>query len=410
MKIGVPKEVYAGENRVALIPDAVRDLEKVGASILVQSGAGVASGHSDQDYQSAGATIVNSREEVFGQADIIVAVRLAGASPESCDSDPALLNADKTVFAMMEPLFLAEQMKPLAESGATVFAMELIPRITRAQSMDVLSSMASIAGYKAVLMAADQLPRMFPMMMTAAGTIKPARVLVVGAGVAGLQAIATAKRLGAIVSAYDVRPAVKEQVESLGGKFVELEIDTEGAEDAGGYAREQTEDQIRQQQELMAEVVAESNAVITTAAIPGRKSPVIVTADMVKRMAPGSVIIDLAAERGGNCELTKLGEVVDADGVTILGPDNLATTVAVHASQMYSKNMVTLLKHLIDEGKLKIDMDDEITAGTLVGKGGEVLHPMVRDQLGLEPAAQPAADEAADDGDAADEAAPEGDS
>jgi NAD(P) transhydrogenase subunit alpha len=257
-----------------------------------------------------------------------------------------------------------------------------MPRITRAQSMDVLSSMATIAGYKAVLIAANTLPKMFPMMMTAAGTVAPARVFVVGAGVAGLQAIASAKKLGAIVQAYDVRPAVKEQVESLGGKFVELELETTTAEDAGGYAKELGEDFYRKQREMMNKVIAESDVVITTAAIPGKKAPILVTTEMVKGMHSGSVIVDLAAERGGNCELTKAGETVDFNGVKIIGPVNIPATVPYHASQMYAKNITTFLLHLIKEGKLTIDTEDEITAGTLITQGGKIVHPRVLEAMG----------------------------
>ncbi|RMF16083.1 MAG: Re/Si-specific NAD(P)(+) transhydrogenase subunit alpha [Candidatus Dadabacteria bacterium] len=392
MIIGVPKETLPGERRVALIPASVPHLAKVGHEVIVETGAGLAAGYPDDAYKEAGAEIVPDRDTVFARAEVITCVRFAGADPDAYEADLARLKSGQIVFAMMEPLFFADKMPALAEKGVIAFGMELIPRITRAQSMDVLSSMASIAGYKAVLVAADTLPKMFPMMMTAAGTIKAAKVVVIGAGVAGLQAIATAKRLGAVVSAYDVRPAVKEQVESLGGKFIELELETDDAEDAGGYAKEQTEEQIRKQQELMADYIADADAVVTTAAIPGRKSPVIVTTPMVERMRPGSVIVDLASERGGNCELTKHGETIVHNEVTIIGPDNLVSTVAFHASQMYSNNMTTLIKHLTEDGKIQLDLEDEITAGTLVTKGGEVVHERVREQLGLQPLPTPAQD------------------
>jgi NAD(P) transhydrogenase subunit alpha len=287
------------------------------------------------------------------------------------------MRSGQTVIGACEPLTELDAATEVAKTGATLFSMEMMPRITRAQSMDILSSMATIAGYKAVLLAADALPKMFPMMMTAAGTLAAARVFVVGAGVAGLQAIASARRLGAVVHAYDVRPAVREQVESLGGKFVELELDTDSAEDAGGYAKELGEDFYTKQREMMLEVVADSDVVITTAAIPGKKAPILVTREMVEGMQRGSVIVDLAAERGGNCELTVPGERVEHDGVTILGPLNIPSDVPYHASQMYSKNVTTFLLHLIDDDELVIDPDDEITKGTLITRDGSVVHPRV---------------------------------
>jgi NAD(P) transhydrogenase subunit alpha len=370
---------------VALTPANMAVLAKIGLQVIVERGAGVAAGFPDADYESAGARLVADRSAVFAEADIVTAVRLAGADdPATAAEDVGRLREGQVLIAAMEPLWDAKALEPWAPSGARAFALELIPRITRAQSMDILSSMATVAGYKGVLLAASALPRMFPMMMTAAGTLKPAKVLVVGAGVAGLQAIATAKRNGAVVSGYDVRAAVKEQVESLGAKFVELPLDTSAAEGSGGYAKEQSEEQVRRQQELMADVVAESDVVITTAAIPGRKSPVIVTTAMVERMAPGSVIVDLAAERGGNCELTKAGETILHQGVSILGPVNLPATVPYHASQMFARNVQTLLQHLVSkEGALKIDIADEITAGTLVTDAGKIRHPQVAAALGI---------------------------
>ncbi len=385
MIVGVPRECLAGESRVALTPANMTVLAKIGLQVIVERGAGVAAGFPDAEYEAAGARLVADRAAVFAEADIVTAVRLAGADdPTVAADDVRRLRDGQILIAAMEPLWAAKALEPWASTGARAFALELIPRITRAQSMDILSSMATVAGYKGVLLAASSLPRMFPMMMTAAGTLKPAKVLVVGAGVAGLQAIATAKRNGAVVSGYDVRPAVKEQVESLGAKFVELPLDTSTAEDSGGYAKEQSEEQVRRQQELMADVVAESDVVITTAAIPGRKSPVIVTAAMVERMAPGSVIVDLAAERGGNCELTKAGETVLHQGVSILGPINLPATVPYHASQMFARNVQTLLQHLVTkDGALNIDPADEITAGTLVTDGGKIRHPQVAAALGI---------------------------
>ena len=382
MIVGVPRETLPGERRVALIPAGLKPLIKAGLEIRVEAGAGESAGYLDSEFTQAGAKVV-SRDAVF-EADVVCQVNTYGANPEQGKADLSRLRKDQVLIGMADPLGAAERIAELGATGALAFGLELIPRITRAQSMDVLSSMATIAGYKAVLLAANRLPRMFPMFMTAAGTIKPAKVFIMGAGVAGLQAIGTAKRLGGVVHAFDVRPVVKEQVESLGGKFVEVPLDTETAEDAGGYAREQSEEFLRKQRELMHKVVSESDVVITTAAIPGRKAPILVTADMVKAMAPGSVIVDLAAERGGNCELTRSGEEVEVHGVTILGPENVPSTIPYHASQMFAKNVTTFLQHLLDkEGKLKLDLADEITAGTLMTRGGEVVHPRLRELLGM---------------------------
>jgi H+-translocating NAD(P) transhydrogenase subunit alpha len=392
MIIGVAKETLPGEKRVALIPTALAPLIKRGATIQVEAGAGIAAGYPDKEYADKGATLVPDRRTLFSQADILAQVNTFGANPEAGRGDLMLLRQGQVVIGLADPLGAPERARELSQRGVTAFGLELMPRITRAQSMDVLSSMASIAGYKAVLIATMELPRMFPMMMTAAGTIKPARVLVMGVGVAGLQAIATAKRLGAVVFGYDVRPAVKDQVTSLGAKFVDLGLDTAGAEDKGGYAKEQSEDFLRRQREAMTKVVADSDVVITTAAIPGKRSPILVTADMVKAMAPGSVIVDLGAERGGNCELTQSGKTTVEHGVTIVGPLNLASTAAYHASQMYAKNVATFLEHLLDkEGKLVVNTADEITAGTLLCQGGELVHPRLREILGMPVLAAPAA-------------------
>jgi NAD(P) transhydrogenase subunit alpha len=367
---------------VALVPSGVPPLVKAGLEVLVQAGAGEGAGYRDQEYTDKGAAIVPDRASVFAQADIVLQVRTLGANPEAGRADLELVRPGQVLIGFCEPLLEAGLAAELAEKDVILLSMELMPRITRAQSMDALSSMATIAGYKAVLLAANTLPRMFPMLMTAAGTISPARVFVVGAGVAGLQAIATARRLGAVVEAYDVRPAVREQVESLGGKFVELELETGEAEDAGGYAKELGEEFYTRQREMMLRVVAGSDVVITTAAIPGKKAPVLVTRPMVEGMRLGSVIVDLAAERGGNCELTRAGETVEHGGVTILGPVNIPSTIPYHASQMYSKNITTFLLHLVKEGKLELDTEDEITAGTLVTRDGEVVHPRVQEALG----------------------------
>ena len=394
MKIGIPKESSRGERRVALIPDSVAALKKGDHEVMVETGAGVEAGFPDESYREKGAAIVADRTEVFGSADLIFQVRGPGANPKGGDADLALMKAGQTVIAQFDPLSEPESVKKLAERKVVALSLELMPRITRAQSMDVLSSQATVAGYKAVLVAAEVAPRMFPMFMTAAGTVRPAHVLIVGAGVAGLQAIATAKRLGAIVRAYDVRAEVKEQIESLGAKFVEMELDAGDAQDKGGYAKDMGEDFLKKQRELMTRVVAESHIVITTAAIPGKKSPVIVTADMVKGMMPGSVIVDLAAERGGNCELTKLDRTVVKHGVTILGPSNLPSTVPFHASQMFAKNCTNFLKELTKDGQLAIDMENEVHAGTLLTRDGEVVHPKIRELLGMTNETSPSEKEA----------------
>jgi NAD(P) transhydrogenase subunit alpha len=395
MIVGVPKETFPGESRVALVPAGLPALTKAGLEVRIEQGAGRAAGHPDREYSGKGAT-VTSRDEVFA-ADVILQVRAAGAAPQSGDADLARLRSGQVVIAMADPLGEPAAADRWALSGATLFALELLPRITRAQSMDVLSSMATVAGYRAVLLAADALPKMFPMLMTAAGTISPARVFIVGAGVAGLQAIATARRLGAVVSAYDVRPVVKEQVESLGGKFIELELETAGAEDKGGYAKAMDEETLAKQRAMMTRVVAESDVVITTAAVPGKKAPVLVTAEMVAGMRPGSVVVDLAAERGGNCELTRPGETVEEGGVRILGPSNLPSEVPRDASQMYAKNISTFLLHLLDEGRLKLDLEDEITRETLVARDGRVVHPRVLELLGREPEPAPGQESAPDE-------------
>jgi NAD(P) transhydrogenase subunit alpha len=380
MIVGVPKETFPGETRVSLVPAALGPLGNKGLEIVIEAGAGTEAGYGDHLYQEKGATVAHDRADLFKKADVIAQVRALGANPEAGTSDLDLMREGQIVVGTCDPLIMHDANRALADRGVSLLSLELMPRITRAQSMDILSSMATIAGYKAVLIAADTLPKMFPMMMTAAGTISPARAFVVGAGVAGLQAIASAKKLGAVVEAYDVRPAVKEQVESLGGKFVELELETGDAEDAGGYAKAMDEDFYRKQREMMIKVVAANDVVITTAAVPGKKAPILVTEEMVRGMQPGSVIVDLAAERGGNCELTKPGETVRVHGVTIIGPLNIPATIPFHASQMFSKNVATFLLHLVDDGAVTLDVEDEITAGTLVTHQGKIVHPMV---LGL---------------------------
>jgi NAD(P) transhydrogenase subunit alpha len=391
MKLAVLKETYPGERRVALVPSAVKPLSKLGFEVLVQAGAGDDAGYLDSAYAHEGAQVCERPEDCMA-AEVVVHVRCLGANPAT--DDLAQLQSGQILIGGCNPLDAVEHIKDAAEKGVSVLALEMIPRTTRAQSMDVLSSMACVAGYRAVLLAATELPKMFPLMMTAAGTLSPARAFVIGAGVAGLQAIATSRRLGAIVQAYDVRPAVREQVESLGAKFVELELDAGSSEDKGGYAKALGEEFYQKQRELMAKVVADSDVVITTAAIPGQKSPLLITADAVRGMQPGSVIVDLAAERGGNCELSQPDQRVVEHGVVILGPTNLPSEIPYHASQMFSKNVTTLLQHLVHEGKIEFDLADEITAGTLVAHQSQVLHPRLRDLLGLDPLPTPEADAA----------------
>jgi H+-translocating NAD(P) transhydrogenase subunit alpha len=378
MIVGIPRETWPGETRVALIPSAVATLRKTGLGVIVEEHAGTAAGFTDAAFRNAGAEIA-SRAKVFSAADILLQVRAVPA-------ELSMLRSGQTVIGFADPLGSPDAVEEVARTGATAFSMELMPRITRAQSMDALSSMATIAGYKGVLLAANHLPRMFPMLMTAAGTLTAARVFIVGAGVAGLQAIATARRLGAKVEAYDVRPAVKEQVQSLGARFVEMALETGDAEDKGGYAKAQDESFYRRQREMMLRVVAGSDVVITTALIPGKKAPTLVTEEMVDGMTPGSVIIDLAAERGGNCALTRPDEVVLHNGVTIVGPSNPPALVPNHASQMYAKNIITFLNHLLGkEGAakpaLELDLADEITRDTLLTRGGEVVHGRIKDLL-----------------------------
>ena len=383
MKVAVVKEMFPGERRVAVVPAGVGALVKGGMTVAIEAGAGEAAGFSDDDYRAAGASIV-SRDDALA-ADVVLAVRTAGAAGPCWAADRDRLRRGGILVGLCDPLSTAAACRDAAERGATLFALELLPRITRAQSMDVLSSQANIAGYRAVIVAAAALPRIFPMMTTAAGTLTPAKVLVLGAGVAGLQAIATAKRLGAQVNAYDVRPAVKEQVQSLGAKFVELPLETGGSEAAGGYAKAMGEEFYARQRELLGTVVADSDVVICTAVIPGQKAPVLVTADMVKRMRPGSVVVDLAAERGGNCEGSEPDATLVVDGVTILGPTNLPADVPFHTSQLYSKNLVTFLLHLVKAGLPDVPADDEICRDTLVARGGQLVHPKVRERAGLPP-------------------------
>jgi NAD(P) transhydrogenase subunit alpha len=383
MLVGVPREIFPGERRVALVPAVIPNLKKAGLEVIIEAGAGVAGGYPDAEYAAKGATVAAERAEVFRAGDIILQVLCYGSNDITGQQDLLLLRKGQTLIGFLRPLGNVQTLQQIAVIGVTSFAVELMPRTTRAQSMDALSSMGTICGYKAVLLGADTLPRIFPMLTTAAGTITPARVLVMGAGVAGLQAIATARRLGAVVSAYDLRPAVREQVQSLGGRFVELAIEAKDTQDAGGYAKAQDESFYQRQRELLGQVVAQQDVVITAAVVPGKKSPVLVTKEMVAAMAPGSVIVDLAAERGGNCELTRTGEKVMEHGVAIIGSINLASTVPYHASQMYARNLTNFLLNMVKEGELTLNMNDEIVRSTLVTQGGEMVNPRIREFFNL---------------------------
>jgi NAD(P) transhydrogenase subunit alpha len=383
MVIGVPRESFPGERRVAIVPAVVPSLAKSGLEVVIEAGAGSAAGYLDADYAAKGARLVAERSEVFRLADVVVQVLCYGSNDRTGKADLSMLRPGQILVGFLRALGSLETIQELAGAGVTAFSVELMPRITRAQSMDVLSSMATICGYKAVLLAADRLPKLFPMLTTAAGTITPARVFVIGAGVAGLQAIATARRLGAATSAYDLRAAAKEQVLSVGGRFIELPILAADAEDARGYAKAQDDTFYKRQAELLGNVVGESDVVITAAVIPGKKSPILVTREMVRRMAPGSVIVDLAAERGGNCEATSAGNVVEEDGVTVIGYINLASSVPYHASQMYARNVTAFLLHLFRDGRLHAGVDDEIARETLVTQGGEIVNPRVREFFSL---------------------------
>ena len=383
MIVGVPAEWSATERRVALVPVSVPALAKAGIDVLVERGAGSKAGFPDAGYEEKNARLAADANELYSSADVVVC--LSRPSSGTPGSGMESLRSGQVVVGLLDPWGSPEAAKQLAARGVTSFALELLPRISRAQSMDVLSSMATIAGYKAVLLAAAELGKMYPMMITAAGTITPSRVLVIGAGVAGLQAIATAQRLGAVVVAYDIRPDVREQVESLGASFLELELETADAEDKGGYARAMDEEFYQRQRELMATAVAANDVVITTAAVPGRRAPVLITAAMVEGMKAGSVIVDLAADGGGNCELTRAGETVEAHGVRIDGPLNLPATVPYHASQMYAKNISAFVLNMVQGADLSLDFEDEIVAGSLLTRDGRVANQHVRELLGEAP-------------------------
>ncbi|HBQ97665.1 MULTISPECIES: Re/Si-specific NAD(P)(+) transhydrogenase subunit alpha [unclassified Roseofilum] len=380
MKIGVAKEVEYQERRVALIPDAIAKLTKQGLEIWVESGLGEQSCFEDSAYEAAGAQVISDKEKLWKAVDVLLKV----GSP--VEEELGLLTPGKVLISFLNPLGQPEMIQKLANAQVTALSMELIPRTSRAQSMDALSSQAGVAGYKAVLIAAAALPKFFPMLTTAAGTIRPAKIFVIGAGVAGLQAIATARRLGAVVEAFDIRPAVKEEVQSLGAKFVEVTLNEETVAE-GGYAREISEDSKRRSQELVAEHVKTADVVITTAQVPGKKAPRLVTKEMVAQMKPGSVVVDLAAEQGGNCEVSEAGKDVVYEGVTVIGPINLPASMAIHASQMYAKNISTLLNYLVKEGELNLDFDDDIISGTVVTHGGEIRNQRVKEAIASEQSA-----------------------
>lgn len=378
--VGVPRETFPGERRVAITPRQCEQLRKSGIEVLIENAAGTEAGFPDDLYVARGARF-GDRASVFQQSDVIAQVRCLGANPDAGRSDLPMIHPGQAFVGFGEPLTALNEMADLAKTGASVFALELMPRITRAQSMDAVSAMATVSGYRAVLLGAVHLAKMFPMLMTAAGTVTPAKVFVLGAGIAGLQAIATARRLGAVVCAYDVRAAAKEQVESVGAKFVVLDMEAEPAEGQGGYAKAMSEDFYRRQRQLLTEVLREQDVVITTAAVPGRKSPILITTEMVGAMSSGSVIVDIAAERGGNCELTRPGETITHRGISILGPLNVPSTAPYHASQMLSSNITAFLRLLLTNGNLTIDVSDEIIRETLVTHEHAVVHPRVAELI-----------------------------
>jgi NAD(P) transhydrogenase subunit alpha len=388
MIIGAPIETYPDERRVALVPDVLPGLAKHGGiEILIERGAGRGAGRTDAEYEEQGARLAADKAELFAQADVILQVHEPQVGSPAAREEISLFRSDQTLIGLLNPLGRPDRIQQIADKNVTAFSLEMLPRISRAQSMDALSSMATVAGYKAVLIAAGMLGKLFPMMITAGGTITPARVFVIGAGVAGLQAIASAHRLGGVVQSYDVRPAVKEQVESLGAKFVELDLETDAAESGGGYAKDLGEDFYRRQQEKMAEVVSASDVVITTAAVPGKKAPILVTKEMAEAMDPGSVIVDLAAETGGNCELTKAGETTECGDVRIVGPVNLPATVPFHASHLFSRNVSAFLRHIVADGEIRQDPDDPIVSEPRLTSGGQVVNSRLQELLGQSDAA-----------------------
>jgi NAD(P) transhydrogenase subunit alpha len=378
--IAVPKEILAGENRVATVPDVVPKLIKAGFEIHIEKNAGANAGFTDEKYKAAGATIVDNLQELYSSADIVFKVQRPMEHPEQHKHELDLMKEGTILVTFLYPLNYPEIAKKCAEKGINVISMDMIPRTTLAQKMDALSSQANIAGYKSVVMCADTLGKIFPLMMTAAGTISPAKVVIMGAGVAGLQALGTAKRLGAVVEVSDIRPAVKEEVQSLGGKFIEVEAD-ENMQDAGGYAKEASEEFLKKQKELIFKHITEADIVITTALVPGKKAPVLVTEEMVKNMRPGSVVLDMAVEFGGNCEVSEKGKTVKKYGVNIIGEPNLPSLVPNHSSEMYSKNLLSLITHIGKEGKVTLNLEDEIVKGSLITYNKEVINPRVKDLL-----------------------------
>ncbi len=384
MIVGAVAESFPNEKRVALSPAAVKLLKGKGLDVHIESGCGAASGFADDAYIAQGAKVVADRKRVFADADLVCQVRTYSAGPRHADADLRLMRAGQCVMGFCEPLTDARPIEEMARTGARAFAVELMPRTTRAQSMDALSSQALVAGHRATLLGASLLGRMFPLMMTAAGTVPAAHVLVIGAGVAGLSAVSTARRLGAVVSGYDIRPAVKQEVESLGAKFLMLDLPTHNAQDRGGYARAMDDSFYKAQRELMAHAVAHSDVVITTAAVPGKRSPVLITGEMVAKMPRGSVIVDLAAERGGNCELTQADRTIEAHGVTVAGPTNIVSEAAGSASLMYARNLAAFVLHMVKDGAVRPVQGDEILTDTLLTDGGRIVQPRVREILGLD--------------------------
>ncbi len=381
MIIGVPREVAAGEQRIAVVPVTASVLVGEGLEVWVEAASSDGSPFPDSAYREAGARVVSDVLEIYAHADIVVKIQPPTEHPRTGRHEVEMLRDGSCLIAVLQPYTHPDVVTRLAERGVTSFSLDLMPRIAIAQDKDILSSQSTVAGYKAVLMAADALPVMMPLMMTAAGTLKPARVLVLGVGVAGLQAIATARRLGAVVEAFDIRPAVKEQVESLGARFVAQEAIQEGSETEGGYAHELTEEQQDRQREVLSQHIAESDVVICSALVPGRRAPVLLSKEQVDGMKSGSLVIDMAAEQGGNCEVTRPGEVVDHGGVKVHGPLNLPSMIPVHASQMFSRNVLNYLHHLVKDGKLELDMDSELTTGPLVTRDGKIVHDAVRAAL-----------------------------
>lgn len=380
MVIAIPKEILPGENRVSIAPDVASKLIKKGFTVNIESGAGLSAGFTDEQYSESGVKVFDSVEELYSSADIVLKVQRPMDHPEKGKHELELMKEGTLLIALLYTLHYPELAKKCAEFGINAISMDAIPRTTLAQKMDALSSQANIAGYKSVLMAANELGKIFPLMMTAAGTIQPARVVIMGAGVAGLQALGTAKRLGAIVEVSDIRPSVKEEVESLGGRFIEVETD-EDMQDEGGYAKEASEEFLKKQKELIFKHVSNADIVITTALVPGKKAPVLVTEEMVKAMRPGSVVLDMAVETGGNCEISENGKTVKKYGVTIIGEPNLPSLVATNSSEVYSKNLMALLDYIVKENKLELDLDDEIVKGSLITYNKEVIQERTKSLL-----------------------------